>query len=303
MDGKVINMNRQEYLEKLEGFGFPRSEYMILSGGSLLMRGMRRQTADFDLCVTEKLAEKLDLKSCPVDDKGCFVPFEDVQMTAGLEDRDFDIIDGYKCETLESLLQFKRRLMRPKDLPDIEAIEAYLAQEGSGKELHLELQDGEWTYESTRQERLIVRAIVFDDEGYFYFVRVHRNDAFGKATLIETSGGGVERGEELEAALVRELGEELGAKVEIVRKIGVVSDYYNLIGRHNINNYYLCRALSFGEKHLMPDEINDFHLSTMRLTYDEAAMEYERCRASRIGRLIANRELPVLKKAKELLRP
>ena len=212
-------MNRQEYLEKLEGFGFPRSEYMILSGGSLLMRGMRRQTADFDLCVTEKLAEKLDLKSCPVDDKGCFVPFEDVQMTAGLEGRDF--------------------------LPDIEAIEAYLAQEGSGKELHLELQDGEWTYESTRQERLIVRAIVFDDEGYFYFVRVHRNDAFGKATLIETSGGGVERGEELEAALVRELGEELGAKVEIVRKIGVVSDYYNLIGRHNINNYYLCRALSF----------------------------------------------------------
>ena len=296
-------MNRQEYLEKLEGFGFPKSEYMILSGGSLLMRGLRRQTADFDLCVTEKLAEKLDLKSCPTDDKGCYVPFEDVQMTSGLEGRVFDIIDGYKCETLESLLQFKRRLMRPKDLPDIKAVEAYLAQADSRKELNLELQDGEWTYESVRRERLIVRAIVFDDEGYFYFVRVHRDDAFGKASLIETSGGGVEVGEKLEEAILRELNEELGAKAEILCKIGVVSDYYNMIGRHNINNYYLCRALSFGEKHLMPDEINDFHLSTLKLTYEEAAAEYERCRESKIGRLIANREIPVLKKAKEILRP
>ena len=30
------------------------------------------------------------------------------------------------------------------------------------------------------------------DAGYFYFVRVERDDEFGNATLIETSGGGVE---------------------------------------------------------------------------------------------------------------
>ena len=40
----------------------------------------------------------------------------------------------------------------------------------------------------------------------------------------------------------RELKEELGADVEVVCKIGVVSDYYNLIHRHNINNYFLCRV-------------------------------------------------------------
>ena len=62
----------------------------------------------------------------------------------------------------------------------------------------------------------------------------------GKVTLIETSGGGVEKGEDLLVAIERELKEELGAKVEILCKIGVVSDYYNLIHRHNINNYYLC---------------------------------------------------------------
>ena len=169
------------------------------------------------------------------------------------------------------------------------------------EELRLELEDREWPLTYTDHDRQIVRAIVFDDEGWFYFVRAHRDDDFGKATLIETSGGGVETGEDLLSAIRRELGEELGARVEVLCKIGVVSDYYNLIHRHNVNHYYLCRALSFGEKHLMPDEISDFHLSTLRLTADEAEAEYRRRACTPIGRLIAARELPVLRRAREIV--
>ena len=168
-------------------------------------------------------------------------------------------------------------------------------------ELYLELRDTEWPFTYTDHDRQIVRAIVFDDEGWFYFVRASRDDQFGKATLIETSGGGVEQGEDLLSAIHRELREELGAEVEVVAKIGVVSDYYNLIHRHNVNHYYLCRATSFGEKHLMPDEIERFHLSTLRLTFDEAEAEYERRACTPIGRLIADRELPALKRAREIL--
>lgn len=168
-------------------------------------------------------------------------------------------------------------------------------------ELILHFQDEEWPFEYTDHDREIVRAIVFDEEGYFYFVRAERDDDFGKATLIETSGGGVEKGEDLLAAIERELKEELGASVEVLRKIGVVSDYYNLIHRHNINNYYLCKAIAFGEKNLMPDEIEDFHLSTLKLTYEQAVEEYERCAYTKVGRLVANRELPILQQAKKIL--
>ena len=122
-------MNRQEFIAKLEEFGFPKSEYMILSGGSLLLRGLREETADFDLCVSKKLAEKLDLEHCPKDDKGYYAPFENVQMTANLGKRPFDIVDGFQCETLESVLALKRRLDRPKDQRDIAVIEAYLASQ------------------------------------------------------------------------------------------------------------------------------------------------------------------------------
>ena len=166
-------------------------------------------------------------------------------------------------------------------------------------EIRLELRDNEWPLTFIDHDRMIVRAIVVDSEGYFYFVRATRDDDFGKATLIETSGGGVENGEELIAAIRRELKEELGAEVDIL--CGVVSDYYNLIRRQHINNYYLCRARSFGENSLTRDEIEDFHLSTLRLSFDEAVAEYKKRACTPIGRLIANRELPVLKKAAKLL--
>ena len=167
-------------------------------------------------------------------------------------------------------------------------------------ELMIELKDLEWPLEYTDHDRRIVRAIVFDDAGNFYFVRAERDDDFGKATLIETAGGGVEADEDPYSAIKRELKEELGAEVEIICKIGVVSDYYNLIHRHNLNNYYLCRAISFGDKNLTKDETDDFHLSTLKLTYNEAVAEYEKRRKTKLGRLIANRELPVLKKAREI---
>ncbi|MEE0060148.1 MAG: NUDIX hydrolase [Acutalibacteraceae bacterium] len=168
-------------------------------------------------------------------------------------------------------------------------------------QIKISLKDEEWAFEYTSHDREIVRAIVFDDDGYFYFVRAERDDDFGKATLIETAGGGVESGEDLHTAITRELKEELGAEVEILCKIGVVDDYYNLIHRHNINNYYLCRAKSFGNKKLTEDEIKSFHLSTLKLTYDEAISEYKKRSTTKIGRLVAARELPVLKQAGVIL--
>lgn len=168
--------------------------------------------------------------------------------------------------------------------------------------ISIDLTDREWPFEYTDHDRRIARAIVFDDEGYLYFVRVNRDDEFGKAVLIETSGGGAEEGEDLQEAIRRELKEELGADTEIICPIGVVRDYYNLIHRHNLNHYYLCRVLSFGDKHMTSDEKERFHLSTLKLTAEEAKAEYEKSRDSRLGRLIANRELPILERAEILMR-
>ncbi len=168
-------------------------------------------------------------------------------------------------------------------------------------EIKIDLQDTQWQFDYIDHDRNIARAVVYDEKGQFYFVRAERDDDFGEATLIETAGGGVEEGEDLLAAVKRELKEELGVKVTVICKIGVVSDYYNLIHRHNINHYFLCRAEEFGNKDLTEDEINSFHLSTLKLSYEEAVQEYEYRANTRLGKLVANRELPVLHRAKEII--
>ena len=169
------------------------------------------------------------------------------------------------------------------------------------KEIYIHLKDNEWPREYIDHDRNIARAIVFDDNCDFYFVRAERDDDFGKATLIETAGGGVEAGEDLNAAIVRELKEELGAEVDVICKIGVVSDYYNLIHRHNINNYFLCKIISFSEKNLTNDEIEFFHLSTLKLNYEDAIREYQLRKETKLGRLIAEREIPILELAKSII--
>lgn len=172
---------------------------------------------------------------------------------------------------------------------------------GTESELNINLQDLEWPLEYIDNDRVVVRAIVFDDDKNYYFVRVLRNDDFGCCELIETAGGGIEKGEDLERAIRRELKEELGIEVDIICKIGIVSDYYNLIHRHNLNNYFLCKIISFGDKNMTQTEIEEFHLSTLKLSYDESIKEYIRCSNSKLGRLISNREVDVLKRAKELI--
>jgi 8-oxo-dGTP pyrophosphatase MutT (NUDIX family) len=169
------------------------------------------------------------------------------------------------------------------------------------KELRLSLTDTEWPLTYTSHDRHTARGIVFDGEGNIYFMRVFRDDDFGKATLIETAGGGVEKEESPDEAIFRELSEELGVEVEVMEKIGVVDDYYNLIHRHNVNHYYLCRVTAFGETHMTEDEIHSFHLSTLKISYEDAVLEYQKCAVTPLGKLICQRELPILHRAKELL--
>ena len=71
------------------------------------------------------------------------------------------------------------------------------------RELQLCMEDTEWKKEYIDHDRAVARAIVFDDEGYFYFLRVERDDDFGKGIFIETAGGGVETGENLQEAITR----------------------------------------------------------------------------------------------------
>ena len=168
-------------------------------------------------------------------------------------------------------------------------------------QFYLELEDMEWEKNGELKDRHCARAIVVDDYDRYYFVQITRDDLFGLGTYIETAGGGLEKSENAEGAVLREVKEELGIESELLCKIGIVSDYYHAVNRHNINHYYLCKMKSRGEQELLDYEKNDFQMKVLSLSYEEAVKLYEEQTDKKLGRLLTNRELPILKIAKQWL--
>ena len=120
-------------------------------------------------------------------------------------------------------------------------------------------------------ERRVARGLVYQD-GHFYIHMVKRDDAFGPALYPETPGGGV----------------------EVVAYLGEVDDEYALIGRKNLNRFFLCRALGpRHEKHLV-SRGDSLISETRSLTLEEAIKLYEDNPSTPISGLVRRRELPFL---------
>ena len=123
-------MNKEELFQLTSTLKLPKEDFCIISGGALVAHGLREQTNDLDIDITQKgfeiLREKYslelvneDIKQYKVSDKiECF-------LVDKLES-DIVYIDNYPCESLISIYNFKKRINREKDRADILAIEKFL---------------------------------------------------------------------------------------------------------------------------------------------------------------------------------
>ena len=164
----------------------------------------------------------------------------------------------------------------------------------------LKLKDEEYPFDYVDHTRKTARGILMNEKGEIAFNKLSGYDIFGDRHYYETPGGGVDDGETEEAALHREIKEETGYECEIIKPIGIVDDYYNLIHRHNLNYYFLCKTSLFVGKKLEDYETTVIE-KVVWMDIDTAIKEFEKMDNSPIARLVRNRELPILKKVKELI--
>lgn len=168
------------------------------------------------------------------------------------------------------------------------------------EKIELYLNDNEYTNEGYDNTRIIARAFVLNEENKLVLLYIQGDDIFGHRDYYETSGGGVEKGESLEEAIIRELDEEIGYKCEIMEYLGIVHDEYNLIKRKNENNYFLCKIkektkihhVSYGDS--MISEIKWFSI-------DEVLNIYNSMNNNKLARIVRNREYPIALRVKEIL--
>ena len=164
----------------------------------------------------------------------------------------------------------------------------------------LKFKDDQYMFTGATHTREIVRAILIDENNNVCLEKLLDDDGFGPRDYYETPGGGIKKGESHEEALHREIEEEVGYKCEVLARIADVHDYYNLIGRKNYNHFYLVRRLEKVKQHLEPDE----KLRISKIIWvpiDEAIKLYENMQNVLVGKIVKQRELPILKLAKEML--
>ena len=123
-------MNRTEIIERLSVFPYDASEYWLITGGAMVLYGIREETSDIDLGCTVRLADRLEadgyLHAITANGKRWFKVGSDIEL---FEDWLYDtitLVDGIPVISIQGLIDMKRGLGREKDAREVELIEKYL---------------------------------------------------------------------------------------------------------------------------------------------------------------------------------
>lgn len=122
-------MKRTELIAKVKALDFPAGEYWLLTGGAMVLYGLKEETSDIDLGCSHALAETLIAQGYPdkiMPDGTRRIGYsEEVELfEEWLYDKVVQI-EGIPVISLDGLIAMKRALGRKKDLRDIALIEQF----------------------------------------------------------------------------------------------------------------------------------------------------------------------------------
>ena len=148
--------------------------------------------------------------------------------------------------------------------------------------------------------RITVRAVLLNEKNEVALLHVVTDDDFGHRDCFELPGGGKRKDESFHAGVIREIEEETGFKAKIIKFIARVDDFYNLIHRNNHNYYYLTKVTEYVGEHKEAYE-REIIQELLFVDINKAISLMENVQDDGVGMLIKQRELPILKLAKEYI--
>lgn len=121
-------MNKLEILEKLENLNLDKKKYIVISGASLVVQGIIKETPDIDLATTLDYYSSLNYPT-KIGGFGKEIKYLDnIEISDNLYDENYETIEvnGYKFLNLKDILKIKKMLNRPKDKHVINKLENLL---------------------------------------------------------------------------------------------------------------------------------------------------------------------------------
>lgn len=123
-------MNRIEYLKKLDELKLDKNRYCIISGGIMLLYGLREETEDIDIRIRpdyfEELKKRFKFKKSSKLDNLYELSNEIEVRVLDYDDSNIEMYDGYPVWKLELQLEWFKEHNRDKDKKKIKIIEEYL---------------------------------------------------------------------------------------------------------------------------------------------------------------------------------
>ncbi|MEC0240370.1 NUDIX domain-containing protein [Paenibacillus dokdonensis] len=146
------------------------------------------------------------------------------------------------------------------------------------------------------QLRRASRAVILNDFNQIALLFVSKNN------YHKLPGGGIEQGENVTEALIREVLEEVGAEISVHSEVGVIIEYRNKHEMMQLSYCFLARLEKIKEapSYTEEEKSNGFALKWVDMEKALALLNDDRPK-DYVGKLIRKRDYIFLTKAKELI--
>ena len=125
-------VNKAEIIEKLNAFPYAREDYWIITGGAMVLYGIREQTHDIDLGCNTRMADALErdgfFDKYTESGRRHFRYGEDIEISENWLYDSVTTVEGFPVITIRGLIDMKRELGREKDMRDIRLINEYMSR-------------------------------------------------------------------------------------------------------------------------------------------------------------------------------
>ncbi len=121
-------MNKYDILKKISEYNFDVDSFIIISGAAMVLYGIRENTNDIDIAVSLEYYKKLFKDYNPKLEKefkdraNSYMIGDYINFSTNFYSNKFVLIDGYRVQTLEELINLKKKLNRQKDIEDLKLI-------------------------------------------------------------------------------------------------------------------------------------------------------------------------------------
>lgn len=125
-------MNKRQIIETLNNYNFDQKEYVIIASAALVLREIKDKAEDIDITVSPKLKEYLlENYNCQLKSHDKDIEVYNIDniidfSTYNYDKINYDLLENFKIQNLNGIIDFKKKLNRAKDKEDLKLINNYL---------------------------------------------------------------------------------------------------------------------------------------------------------------------------------